>query len=243
MWQGARRCKLIGATENEDELVFLANDQAVQLLESLQSAPSNSNYRAGGGRNLWERSWWGEWAFGQLQHKKGRRPPLSSSQSLLETTLEEKAFPFPGYIAVVNMGCALAAPLIKVLISSFLSPLLLFTSMKMSTGVFRFPNKQQYNNFRVKDIGRYVDLSSITFLTTQLPPASPTHLPDDIFVVLFWESLSQPCFLVNVWACEHSVRLKYIVISRLHFRSNFIFDPCGLKWNLWRSSFYFPLDG
>ena len=127
-----------------------------------------------GGRNLWERSWWGEWAFGQLQHKKGRRPPLSSSQSLLETTLEEKAFPFPGYIAVVNMGCALAAPLIKVLISSFLSPLLLFTSMKMSTGVFRFPNKQQYNNFRVKDIGRYVDLSSITFLTTQLPPASPT---------------------------------------------------------------------
>ena len=68
------------------------------------------------------------------------------------------------------MGCALAAPLIKVLINSFLSRLLFFTSMKMSKGVFRFPNKQQYNNFRVKDIGRYVDLSSITFLTTPTTP-------------------------------------------------------------------------
>ena len=36
--------------------------------------------------------------------------------------------------------------------------------------------------------------------------------------------------------CRHT-------ISSLHFRSNFIFDPCSLKWNLWRSSFYFPLDG
>ena len=79
--------------------------------------------------------------------------------------------PFPSWIySRCKYGLCTDCPLIKLLISSFLSPLLLFTSMKMSKGVFRFPNKQQYNNFRVKDIGRYVDLSSITFLTTPTTP-------------------------------------------------------------------------